>query len=142
RHAVRQSPEVDRPQQRRPDRDGSAAPLSRVRAERVSARPGCVVDHRGARLPADIVFQSLTPRGFCMLQRTAFYLIFCATATAGAQDRAMPPESERQLARSILQEMVEIKSGYSTGTTTPVAEAAARRLRAAGFPDSDIFVGG
>jgi acetylornithine deacetylase/succinyl-diaminopimelate desuccinylase-like protein len=54
----------------------------------------------------------------------------------------MPPESERQLAREIYKEMVEIKSGYGTGSTTPVAEAAARRLKTAGFPDADIFVGG
>ena len=54
----------------------------------------------------------------------------------------MPPESDRQLARSIYKEMVEIKSGYTTGATTPVAKAVARRLKAAGFPDADIFVGG
>jgi acetylornithine deacetylase/succinyl-diaminopimelate desuccinylase-like protein len=54
----------------------------------------------------------------------------------------MPPEPDRQLAREIYKEMVEIKSGYTTGATTPVAEAAARRLKAAGFPDGDIFVGG
>jgi acetylornithine deacetylase/succinyl-diaminopimelate desuccinylase-like protein len=54
----------------------------------------------------------------------------------------MPPEAERQLARAIYKEMVEIKSGYSTGATTPVAEAAAKRLRAAGFPAADVFVGG
>ena len=54
----------------------------------------------------------------------------------------MPPESERQLARAIYKEMVEIKTGYTTGATTPLAEAVARRLRAAGFPAADIFVGG
>jgi acetylornithine deacetylase/succinyl-diaminopimelate desuccinylase-like protein len=59
-----------------------------------------------------------------------------------AQSRNLPPEPERQLAREIFKEFVEIKSAYSTGSTTPVAEAAARRLRAAGFPESDIFVGG
>lgn len=52
------------------------------------------------------------------------------------------PDADRQLARSIYKEFVEIKSGFSTGSTTPVAEAAARRLKAAGFPDSDIFIGG
>src|SRR5438874_11104135 len=52
------------------------------------------------------------------------------------------PDAEKQLARDIYKEMVEIKSGYSTGATTPVAEAAARRLKAAGFPDADIFIGG
>ena len=38
--------------------------------------------------------------------------------------------------------MVEIKSGYTTGATTPVVEAVARRLKAAGFADADVFVGG
>jgi acetylornithine deacetylase/succinyl-diaminopimelate desuccinylase-like protein len=56
--------------------------------------------------------------------------------------RNLPPEGDRQLAREIFKEFIEIKSGFSTGATTPVAEAAARRLRAAGFPDADIFVGG
>jgi acetylornithine deacetylase/succinyl-diaminopimelate desuccinylase-like protein len=55
---------------------------------------------------------------------------------------ATPPDADRQLAREIYKEMVEIRSGYTTGSTTPVAEAVAARLRAAGFPDSDIFVGG
>jgi acetylornithine deacetylase/succinyl-diaminopimelate desuccinylase-like protein len=76
-----------------------------------------------------------------MMQRIVLCTVLWAGA-AGAQDRAMPPESERQLARSIYKEMVEIKSGYTTGATTPVAQAVARRLKAAGFPDADIFVGG
>src|SRR4051812_17625608 len=59
-----------------------------------------------------------------------------------AQPRNLPPEPERQLAREILKEFVEIKSGFSTGSTTPVVEAAAKRLRAAGFSDADIFIGG
>src|SRR5438067_10585570 len=54
----------------------------------------------------------------------------------------MPAEQDRQLARAIYKEMIEIKSGYTSGSTTPVAEAAARRLRAAGFPEADIFIGG
>jgi acetylornithine deacetylase/succinyl-diaminopimelate desuccinylase-like protein len=54
----------------------------------------------------------------------------------------MPPDADRQLAREIYKEIVEIRSGYTTGSTTPVAEAVAARLRAAGFPDSDIFLGG
>lgn len=76
-----------------------------------------------------------------MMQRIVVCAVLCATA-AGAQDRTMPPETDRQLARAIYKEMVEIKSGYTTGATTPVAEAVARRLRAAGFPATDIFVGG
>src|SRR5437588_7114807 len=52
------------------------------------------------------------------------------------------PDAERKLAHDIYKEFVEIQSGFTTGATTPVAEAAAVRLRAAGFPESDIFVGG
>ena len=72
-------------------------------------------------------------------------IVVCAllsAAAAGAQNRAMPPERDRELARAIYKEMVEIKSGYTTGATTPVAQAVARRLAAAGFPAADIFVGG
>ena len=69
-------------------------------------------------------------------------LLTRTVAMAGQAPTAMPPEAERQLAREIYKEMVEIKSGYTTGATTPVAEAAARRLKAAGFADADIFVGG
>jgi len=54
----------------------------------------------------------------------------------------MPPEADQRLAHDIYKEMIEIKSGFTTGATTPVAQAAAKRLRAAGFPDSDIFMGG
>jgi acetylornithine deacetylase/succinyl-diaminopimelate desuccinylase-like protein len=62
--------------------------------------------------------------------------------TAFAQTRTMPPESEKQLARAIYKEMIEVKSGFTTGSTTPIAEGVARRLRAAGFSAADIFVGG
>ncbi len=54
----------------------------------------------------------------------------------------MPPKSEQQLARDIFKELIEIKSGFTTGATTPVAEAMAARLKQAGFSDSDIFLGG
>src|SRR5580765_3877352 len=76
-----------------------------------------------------------------MIKRIAACVILCATA-ARAQGRTMPPESERELARAIYKEMVEVKSGFTTGATTPVAEAVAKRLKAAGFADKDIFVGG
>src|SRR5579885_2656899 len=62
---------------------------------------------------------------------------------AAASDAAtLPPEADQRLARDIYKEMIEVNSGYTTGSTTPIAEAAARRLRAAGFPEQDIFVGG
>ena len=78
--------------------------------------------------------------------RTALIACILSGSIAHAQQtpasRAMPPEQDRQLARAIYKEMIEIKSGYTTGATTPVAVAAARRLKAAGFADRDIFVGG
>ena len=76
-----------------------------------------------------------------IVARAALCAVLSGTAAA-AQDRTMPPESERQLARAIYKEMIEIKTGYTTGATTPLAEAVARRLKAAGFPAADIFVGG
>ena len=54
----------------------------------------------------------------------------------------LPPEGDQRLAREIYKEMIESKSGFSTGSTTPIAQAVAARLKAAGFPDSDIYVGG
>ncbi len=54
----------------------------------------------------------------------------------------MPPDADQRLAREIYQEMIQSKSGFTTGSTTPIAEAVAARLKAAGFPASDIFVGG
>src|SRR5438067_7776341 len=62
--------------------------------------------------------------------------------TGSLAGQTMPPEPERRLAREIYKEFIEIKSGFTTGATTPVAQAAAARLRAAGFPESDIFIGG
>jgi len=66
--------------------------------------------------------------------------LFLSALVLSAQ--TVPPEPDRQLARSIYKEFVEIQSGFSTGSTTPVAEAAAKRLKSAGFPDSDMFIGG
>ncbi len=65
-----------------------------------------------------------------------------ASAQPSSTSRAMPPEQDQQLAHAIYKEMIEIQSGYTTGATTPVVEAVVRHLRAAGFDERDIFVGG
>ncbi|HMD37703.1 MAG TPA: M20/M25/M40 family metallo-hydrolase [Candidatus Acidoferrum sp.] len=75
------------------------------------------------------------------LRRISVFLVLslCA-ATANAQTTR--PEGEKQLAHDIYKEFVEVQSGFTTGATTPVAEAAAARLKVAGFSDADIFLGG
>jgi len=61
---------------------------------------------------------------------------------ASANGQTTRPDAEKQLAHDIYKQFIEIQSGFTTGSTTPVAEAAAARLKAAGFSASDIFVGG
>jgi acetylornithine deacetylase/succinyl-diaminopimelate desuccinylase-like protein len=83
------------------------------------------------------------------LHRTTCKLIYALrtgllafTLVGFVSAQTVRPEAEKQLAHDIYKEFIEIQSGFTTGATTPVAEAAAARLRAAGFLDSDIFVGG
>jgi acetylornithine deacetylase/succinyl-diaminopimelate desuccinylase-like protein len=71
---------------------------------------------------------------------TKLFLIALLSATVFAQK--MPPESEQKLAKDIYKEMIEINSSVMTSTTTPVVNAVSARLKAAGFSDSDIFLGG
>jgi acetylornithine deacetylase/succinyl-diaminopimelate desuccinylase-like protein len=76
--------------------------------------------------------------------RRAFLLSFFLSFpfVLGSLSQTLRPDSERQLAREIYKQFIEIPSGFTTGSTTPIADAAAARLKAAGFPESDIFVGG
>jgi acetylornithine deacetylase/succinyl-diaminopimelate desuccinylase-like protein len=52
------------------------------------------------------------------------------------------PEPARQLVRSIYEQLVNSNTSYSTGKTTPAAEAMAHRLLEAGFAREDVVVGG
>jgi len=47
--------------------------------------------------------------------RIALVLVL-GSMVAGKSGSTMPPESERQLAREIYQEMIAVKSGYTTGS--------------------------
>jgi acetylornithine deacetylase/succinyl-diaminopimelate desuccinylase-like protein len=51
-------------------------------------------------------------------------------------------QPDQALTRDIFKELIEINTTNPTGNTTKAAEAMAARLRAAGFIDKDIFVGG
>ena len=48
----------------------------------------------------------------------------------------------QQIAHDVYKELVEINTSVTTGNITNGALAMAKRFRAAGIPDSDIFVGG
>ena len=65
-------------------------------------------------------------------------ILGCFTAAAAAA--TLPPAPYQQLARDIYKQLIEINTSFSTGATTPAAKAVAERLRAEGFPDSDIQI--
>src|SRR6185437_12690615 len=51
-------------------------------------------------------------------------------------------EPAEQLARDILEQLVDINTADSAANVTAASEAMAKRLRDAGFPDADIYVDG
>jgi acetylornithine deacetylase/succinyl-diaminopimelate desuccinylase-like protein len=51
-------------------------------------------------------------------------------------------EADRKFARDLLEELIEINTTDSVGNVSTASEAMAKRLRDAGFADSDIFIGG
>jgi acetylornithine deacetylase/succinyl-diaminopimelate desuccinylase-like protein len=67
--------------------------------------------------------------------------VLLAAATA-LPAQTTSPEPSRLLLRSIYEELVNTNTSYSTGQTTPAAEAVARRFLEAGFAREDVFVGG
>ena len=74
---------------------------------------------------------------------SALFAIFCLVLSvcfAAGQTSTSSPSRYHQLARDIFQELIEIKSTESGVSSTPAAEAIARRMRAAGFPEADIQV--
>jgi acetylornithine deacetylase/succinyl-diaminopimelate desuccinylase-like protein len=79
---------------------------------------------------------------FPMARKIFVAFLFALAAPTLLAQFSAPLTADQQLAHDIFKQFIEIKSGYTTGATTPVAQAAAARLRAAGFADSDIFVGG
>jgi acetylornithine deacetylase/succinyl-diaminopimelate desuccinylase-like protein len=73
--------------------------------------------------------------------RLATLLLTALTVVAGTAAVAAEGLSpERQFARDIYQELIEINTVTATGDTAKAAEAMAARLRAAGFTDNDVQV--
>ena len=68
-------------------------------------------------------------------------LLLFSVVDIAARQRALAIDREyQQLAREIFQELIAIKTTESGVGATPAAEALARRLRAAGFAESDVQV--
>ena len=67
--------------------------------------------------------------------RLLHLILILTSYTGSVRAQTTRPDAEKKLAHDIYKEFVEIQSGFTTGATTPVAEAAAARLRAAGFPN-------
>ena len=80
------------------------------------------------------------------MRLTATTLVVAAFSTLGAQARPVYTPgaltANQQLARAIYKELIEINTGVTTGNNTLAAVAMAKRFRAAGIPEADIFVGG
>jgi acetylornithine deacetylase/succinyl-diaminopimelate desuccinylase-like protein len=66
-------------------------------------------------------------------------MFLCCAMTLTSVIVAQP---DPELTRDIFKELVEINTTHSVGNTTQAAEAMAARLRAAGFEDQDLFIGG
>lgn len=70
------------------------------------------------------------------------FLLLAALPIVSSAATTQPPEADQRLAHDIYKEIIEIQSGFTTGATTPVTAAIQKRLRTAGFADSDVFIGG
>ncbi len=68
-------------------------------------------------------------------------LAVLALSAMGAAGQAVPLEPHQELARDVLREIIEINTIESAGTA-PAAEAIARRLLDAGFPEEDVHLVG
>jgi acetylornithine deacetylase/succinyl-diaminopimelate desuccinylase-like protein len=77
------------------------------------------------------------------MQRTLRWtLTFCLFAIASPAGRAQSLDQTRQMARDIFKQLIEINTTDSVGNVTTAAEAMAKRLRGAGFSESDLHVAG
>ena len=74
------------------------------------------------------------------LRSTAIAFTLAASASWSATPAPVPPEADRDLARTIFQEMVEMKTTHDVGTTA-LAQAIHGHLLKAGFAEQDaVFI--
>lgn len=77
------------------------------------------------------------------MQRAIRWVLMCCLMVSSAPNgRTQGQDQTRQLAREIFKQLIEINTTDSVGNVTTAAEAMAKRLREAGFPENDIHVAG
>src|SRR3984893_10641486 len=77
-----------------------------------------------------------------MQRGTRWVLSFCLIAGCAPTGRTQGPDQTKQLARDIFKQLIEINTTDSVGNVTTAAEAMAKRVREAGFAETDIVVAG
>ena len=75
-----------------------------------------------------------------MSYRQALFLISALFLFVAEVSFAQLDDATRQLSHDIFKELIEINTTDSVGNVTTAAEAMAKRLRDAGFPESDVQV--
>ena len=78
-----------------------------------------------------------------MGQHSVGWIVAALLGAASVQSTsAESQEDARSLARSLFQELIEINTTDSVGSTTLAANAMAKRFKAAGFADADMTIAG
>jgi acetylornithine deacetylase/succinyl-diaminopimelate desuccinylase-like protein len=81
-------------------------------------------------------------RTFTYLSSALVGLALCAGQTSMAAELRVLPDDDNQLVYEIYKELIETNTTHSVGDNTLAAERVAAWLKAAGFTDDDIFIGG
>jgi acetylornithine deacetylase/succinyl-diaminopimelate desuccinylase-like protein len=82
----------------------------------------------------------LTVLGGFMRRLGSWFSFFLIVTLAASSLQAQLNNADKQLARDIFQQLIDINTTESVGSMTAAAEAMAKRLRDAGFPASDVAV--
>src|ERR1043166_4621736 len=75
-----------------------------------------------------------------MQNRLIFAFLAAATVSSAAGAQRAPKTKWDSVAHDLFRELIEINTQGSDGNTITAAQAMAARLKAAGFPDSDVVV--
>lgn len=110
---------------------------------RAGSDPRCAKPHKTQQ-----AFEGNQRMGYLAKNALCWVMVFIATValsgTAHPQTVARTPADEASihLATDIFKQLIEINTTDSVGSTTVAADAMAKRLRDAGFPEADVVVMG